>query len=97
MPLVTTGTVKGKVKTLQITGYGQNSAEIVVVITDNSTNTDTPYTVLSDTEPMMFNSYIKLLLHALHSDTSIDISYAQTPGQTAFLSGVTITSPFLPK
>ena len=86
MTLLSTGTFKGVVKSVQVTGYGANSGEIVVVI--SGATGDQTYCVLSDTEPMVFTAYVRMLMDAFQKKATIDVSYALMAGQTALLSGI---------
>lgn len=88
MALLSTGKFKGKVTSVQITGYGANSGEIVVVIDDTISQQLQTYCVLSDTIPMMFTSYVSMLVDAFQKKTTVEGNYATVAGQTQLLAGL---------
>ena len=74
--------VTGVVQSVQVSGWGQNSAEIVVSI--NAEGRNEAYAVYSypSTEPSVFSSFVSLLTGAYLTKTKIDLLYVPGSGPT---------------
>lgn len=71
--------VTGIVSSVVVSGYGPNSAEIVVGI--NGDGADETFAVYSNTEPAVFSGFVSILVASFLNKVKIDLSYGPGPGQ----------------
>ena len=80
--------VTGLVKSIQVFGLGQNSAEVVVVMDVSGINETFRVGAYPATEASVFTSFVMLLSAAHHTKTKIDLQYLPVTNQTPQVRGI---------
>jgi hypothetical protein len=67
--------IEGLVTYLSVSGYRQNSAQLLFTIEDNKKDDNTAIKVTSDYEPQVFSSMANILSSAYFSKSQVTVGY----------------------
>jgi len=91
MPKSQAASVVGIVQGISVSGWGPNSAEIVISLIDANGN-DAAYAVYAypSTEPSVFTAFSNLLTAAYLAKTKVSLEYVPGGGPTPQITGLTM-------
>ena len=80
----TQGTTTGRITSISVSGYGQNSAEIVFTVLSSATGQNQAFHVLAYPayEPQVFSSTATMLTTAYVHNKKVRVTYQRNEGET---------------